>query len=132
MIMLDASGRVTDVMIRRLSEDDQATVLERLRNPHAQPLDNSKMMKEISAAQLNAAQQKLQFLDVRPSELFRAGHRSGARNIPLNELGARCRFELDAATPIVVDCLPLSGVQCRGAAWTLVDMGFSGVSILIR
>lgn len=133
VLIVDRKGRVTDVMIRKLNEADQERVLERVRNPAAMPLDNSQQLREISMPDLERinSHEQIQLLDVRSRDQFREGHRVGARNIPASELRARAPIELDSGSPVVVDCLQAKGAGCRGAGWTLLDSGFSDVSLLI-
>lgn len=134
VLIVDAGGRVTDIMIRRLGEADQARVLNRLRDQHAAALDNSQQIRELSADQMlnMASSVQAQIVDVRSRDQFRRSHRTGARNIPLEELDGRAPVELDSGTPIIVDCLQPGATACRSAAWRLIDGGFTDVSILIR
>lgn len=137
ILILDAGGRVTDLMIRKLDESDQARVLERIRNPETAALDNSYRVREISANELEAMRfgRPVHILDVRPREQFANGHRGGAKNIPYPELRARAPVELDLHVPVVVDCVkPTEGLarMCRGAARLLVDARFDDVSIVTR
>jgi len=135
VLIVDAQGRVTDLMIKRLTQSDQAMVLERVRSPGAPALDNSKQIRELSTHELAAMSTRgdIQMLDVRTRETFQRGHRDGARNIPSRELGARALLEADSRIPVIIDCLaPGAASYCRSAAWELVDAGFSDVAILIR
>lgn len=133
ILLVNAGGRVTDVMIRKLAEPDQAKVIERIRGLASDPLDNSQQIGEISLADLaTLALSPPLVLDVRPREAFRAGHHPEARNIPLSELKARAPIELQSTDRVVVDCLQPGATICRSAAWMLVDAGFTNVSILMR
>jgi rhodanese-related sulfurtransferase len=134
VLVVNAEGHVTDLMMRRLDESDQDTVLERLRNPSALALDNSRRIREVSSGDVEVAksQHQVQMLDVRSRERFQYGHRADARNVPSVELSIRAPIELDARIPVIVDCLQPGAVACHAAAWTLIDAGFDDVSLLIR
>jgi rhodanese-related sulfurtransferase len=136
VVILNAQGRVTDLMIRKLDDRGQAQVLERLTNPNALALDNSGPIREISTQELAtlslSSRHKIQLLDVRSRDGFRDGHRVDATNIPAPELNARAAIELDKSVPVIVDCLQPGRTACRSAAWTLIDAGFHDVSLLIR
>lgn len=133
ILIVDAAGRVTDLMIRKLDDKDQARVVERVRDPNSVALDNSLQVHEISLADFpHITSHRVQLLDVRPRDYFRDGHRPDAVNIPSTELAARAPIELDSSSPVIVDCLQSKAVACRSAAWTLVDAGFGHVSLLIR
>lgn len=133
VLIVNAEGRVTDLMIRKLTEADRELILERVRNPSAAALDNSGQLREISTAELQRmGSRQIQLLDVRSRDHFRKSHRPAARNVPAPELKARARIELNSGSPIVLDCLQPRAVACRSAGWTLVDAGFADVSLLIR
>lgn len=132
VLMVNAEGRITDLMIRKLDETDQARVLERVRQPRTVALDNSQQLREISTTDLHRITGRVQILDVRSRDHFHSGHRADARNIPSPELEARAPIELDLSSPVVVDCLQPKATACRGAAWTLIEAGFGDVSLLIR
>jgi rhodanese-related sulfurtransferase len=137
ILILDAGGRVTDLMIRKLDESDQTRVLERIRNRELVALDTSYRVREISVNDLEAmrSHRSIHILDVRPREQFANGHRGEAKNIPYPELSARAPVELELHVPVVVDCVKPSerlATMCRGAAWTLIDLHFDDVSIVTR
>jgi rhodanese-related sulfurtransferase len=135
VLIVDAEGRVTDVMIRKLAEPDQVRTLARIRDAAAAAVDNSQQMRELSASAVEELTSlgRIQIVDVRPRQRFQAGHRSGARNIPYPELSSRAPIELDVAVPVVVDCLqPVAAARCRSAGWVLIAARFDDVSILIR
>jgi rhodanese-related sulfurtransferase len=132
IILADADGRVTDLMIRRLDERDQERVLNRIRHSAAPPLDNSQRVREILENDLTTLPDGAQVIDVRSRAQYANRHRPLARNIPMEELRARAAIELEPDAPVVIDCLQLGAERCRGAAWILVEAGFSDVSVLIR
>ena len=64
-------------------------------------------------------------LDVRTSQEFRGGAYPGARNIPVQELGARLD-EVPTGRPVVVYCA--SGMRSASAARILAQAGFDVVN----
>jgi rhodanese-related sulfurtransferase len=50
------------------------------------------------------AAQGAQVVEVLPREQYEEVHLAGAINIPLSELGARARNELDSARPVITYC----------------------------
>jgi len=66
-----------------------------------------------------------QVVDVRSTGEFSAGSRPGALNIPLGELAARAKKELDPARPVVVCCA--SGTRSGLALGMLKGQGFTNV-----
>lgn len=64
-------------------------------------------------------------LDVRTSHEFRGGAYPGARNIPVQELGARIG-EVPQGKPVVVYCA--SGMRSGSAARILAQAGFDVVN----
>lgn len=76
-------------------------------------------------AQKKLVQQPKPFLlDVRQPEEYRSGHITGAKLIPLGELGARLH-ELPQAQEII--CVCQSGSRSRSAAGLLTQKGFKQV-----
>jgi len=65
-----------------------------------------------------------QLIDVRTPAEFKAGHVSGATNIPLSLLPVRMN-ELDRERPVVVYCR--SGGRSASAGGILTKAGFGGV-----
>ena len=61
-------------------------------------------------------------VDVRTPEEFASGHAEGARNIPVDEVGARLA-ELPRDKPVVVYCA--SGARSAQAAATLARAGYT-------
>lgn len=135
VLIVNTEGRVTDLMIRRLNESDQAQMLEQIRNPSATALDNSQQIREITTSEMDRmkSDRPIQILDVRPRERFQSGHRNEARNIPAPELSSRAPIEVESRVSVIIDCLqPGAATSCRAAAWTLIEAGFDNVFILIR
>jgi rhodanese-related sulfurtransferase len=133
ILIIDRSGRVTDIMMRQLDEVDQTAVLRRLRDPEVEPLDNSRKVREVSIGELDQPSLRhAQLIDIRSRELYASSHRPKARNLPSAELASRAPIELDQQAPVVVDCLQPGADACSPAAWRLADLGFQDVFILIR
>jgi rhodanese-related sulfurtransferase len=131
LLIVDRTGRVTDIMLQKLQPADEQRVLDRLAEPDADPLDNAQQLHELSTEDLRHIR-NLRVLDVRSADRFAAGHFQGSRNIPAAELLSRAPIELGRDDAIVVDCLyPKSG-GCRPAAWALISRGFSDVGVLIK
>lgn len=70
-------------------------------------------------------------VDCRPAESFRAGHIVGARNIPLNELGARAE-ELKRKRDKPLIAVGETVREAGRAAATLRGAGFDSVFVLKR
>ncbi len=137
ILIVDARGRVTDQIVRKLDEPDQARVLERIRNPETAALDNSQRVREVSLSEVKAtaSRRSIQMLDVRPREGFQYSPLAGAKSIPYQELRTRAPVELDLHVPVVVECVrpdKRRAATCRAAAWWLVDAQFEDVSIVTR
>jgi rhodanese-related sulfurtransferase len=87
-----------------------------------------------TAASLNAtdararidAKEKLYLLDVRQPDEFRAGHISGAKLIPLGDLGQRLN-ELPKDRPIL--CICRSGSRSSAAARQLASAGYETINL---
>jgi TonB family protein len=70
-------------------------------------------------------------LDIRPRSDFSRGHRTGAVNIPADELAVRAGIELDKARPVVVDCSREETRTCQRAAATLKAGTFNRILIFL-
>ena len=68
-----------------------------------------------------------QTVDVRTAVENAAGHISGSKHIPLDQLGADAAEELDAGRPVVVYCR--GGNRSAAAAEALRNSGFDAHSI---
>lgn len=89
---------------------------------------------QITDAQLEVMRKtaKPNILDIRDRASYQKEHRSGAVNIPFDEVWPRASIELPVA-PIVVDCYPQqSSSMCRAAAQILSYSGFDKISVLAR
>lgn len=69
-----------------------------------------------------------QLVDVLPAREYEEEHLPGAVNLPLRELGARARQELDGSRAIVVYCYDALCDMSPRAAWRLAALGFADVS----
>lgn len=65
-------------------------------------------------------------VDVRTPEEFQAGHVSGAKNIPVDEVSARLA-EIPKDKPVVVYCL--SGARSAAAARMLKSSGYDVIDV---
>lgn len=84
-------------------------------------------MQEIDIVQAVAAHDSgATFIDVREPDEYAAGHVPGARNIPVDEIGARVD-ELDRSTPVHVICA--SGNRSGMVAEQLTGAGFDAINI---
>jgi rhodanese-related sulfurtransferase len=79
---------------------------------------------------LKAQGRRLTVLDIRDRDPFAAGHRSGAINIPFDELETRARIDLPPHDTVVVDCERIDPFYCESASWALLRLGFPFVSIV--
>lgn len=71
---------------------------------------------------------KAQVIDVCEPAEFAAGHVSGAKNIPLSQIGAAKGLPSNKATPLIVVCA--AGVRSAKAAAQLKQMGYENVQSL--
>lgn len=124
------TGRVTDIMVRKLQASDEQRVLDRLGQSSANPLDNSQQVHELSTEDIRHIR-KVRLIDVHSRARCDAGHLQGARNIPVGELLLRVQIEFEHTDPIVVDCLYPESGGCRAAAWGLISQGLSDVGVRI-
>jgi rhodanese-related sulfurtransferase len=84
----------------------------------------------IADAELDAALQPYELVDLRPREVFRLKHLPQARNIPVDELGARMKFELATSKPIVLDCGTVEASECALSAELIELDGLGKVRLL--
>ena len=71
---------------------------------------------------------KAQVIDVCEPAEFAAGHVSGAKNIPLSQIGAAKGLPSNKATPLIVVCA--AGVRSAKAAAQRKQMGYENVQSL--
>jgi TonB family protein len=89
---------------------------------------------EIGEAELTKLQASARptLLDIREREEFAAGHRTGAVNIPREELVARAGIEIDKGRTVVIDCSATETSRCRFAADILLKgLKFTRVLVLL-
>jgi rhodanese-related sulfurtransferase len=106
LILVDPTGRVTDIASGRLDKADEADVLARLDGTSSAPLMNRMEPERLRAPDLVRlmADQPVTVIDVRDRADYRRDHRPGALNIPKDELELRAAIELPLDEAIVVDC----------------------------
>jgi TonB family protein len=99
---------------------------------HAGSIDGTTWT-EIGEPELNKLQlaERPIVLDIRPRSDFSRGHRTGAVNIPADELAVRAGIELDKVRPVVVDCSREETRMCQRAAATLKAAKFSRILIFL-
>lgn len=129
VLIVDARGRVTDIMARLLAPPDEARLLARVASA-GEPLNNQRPIPEIAEGDLLSYAAGAFLLDVRDRGAFAASHRAGAVNIPKDELSERLRAEVPADRAILVDCQDLALSQCRGAAERVVASGYAQVRLI--
>lgn len=140
LLLIDDIGVVTDILLRRLSPDEESMLWERLRRPDSiSPLSNTRYTAEIDEAEFQdlivKEGKRVVVIDVRSRfdyQVSRAG-RVGI-NIPIDELAIRGAVELmgrPEAETVVVDCTAIHWVQCRRAGRSLETMGVEDVALLL-
>jgi hypothetical protein len=71
-------------------------------------------------------------LDIGDRKAFARGHRTGAINIPHDELVLRARTELDPKKRYVIDCTQDERIRCGIAYDDLRRLRFDQVALLVR
>ena len=135
LLIVDNSARVTDMMVAKLSPDDEGQVLSRVAGTLVDPISNYAKVfaEEIDAIRFGQlASETPLVLDVRERDQYSRAHKNPSLNIPLDELETRAPRELSARERIVVDCTNLDLVQCRLAGLRLRGFGFERVSLLLE
>ena len=125
VLVVDRTGRVTDIVQRKMSDPVQQQLLARLENPSTDRLYVTYRAKEVEDREFEALLKSgQQILDVRPREEVKAGRRRDVINIPADELEVRARAELSDSSPVAIDCRQYIASRCRGAAEVLKEGGF--------
>lgn len=129
LILGDGRGVVRKIWVGRApSAEAENEVLDLIRDPSGglNKEDKPSQSGGISVGQLGVLRQKQRavLLDIRERKEFSQWHTSGAINIPLSELPARARFELDRNKLQVIDCTNLTRVQCTAAVSGVTNEGF--------
>ena len=127
LLMVDSTGTVTDIAMRRLPADAEQQVFRRLENTSSKPFNRSYLIPERSRADLPGPGV---LVDARERDLFAKGHSKGAVNIPVDELSDRARAELGDPEHASVDCSYSESAACRVAAEKLQALGFRNVAIV--
>ncbi len=133
LLIVDRFGIVTDIMLRKLTEAEQGHLLRRLADPTSPPLDNSQQVREINSqrAQELISTTSAQMLDVRSRTLHKRDNVGRGINIPAEEIAVRAPIELNRAVPVLVDCRPEGAGACRSTGWSLLDLGFREVFVVL-
>ena len=139
LLLMDDSGVVTDVLLRRLSAEEESMLWERLRRPDSvSPLSNARYTVEIDDAEFQdlIVKDGIVVVDVRSRSDYQGGRTgiAAAMNIPLNELAIRGPVELGGRPergPVVVDCTEIHWIECRWAGSILESKGVENVSLLM-
>ena len=135
LLIVADDGVVTDLMIGELSERDEEGFMARLsRATHTESLNNLPVLQTISDGEFRQSfgNTRQQVIDVRERDVYNGDHRTGAVNIPADELGTRAAIELAAPLPVFVDCsVEILQRMCRKAAYDLVFRGFSQVVMIV-
>jgi len=135
LLIVDRSGKVTDIMVGDASEIDRNRFVGRLASlPGIQPLDNSNFAEEIRTSEFRRRplSQGATILDIRDRRRFADGHWPGAINIPADELVVRAAIELRGSGVVALDCRELASTTCRPTARMLKQLRTGGVVALLR
>ena len=140
LLLTEDDGAVTDVLLRRLSPEDESMLWRRLRRPDSVlPLSNAGYAAEIGGVEfeelMRTQGERVIVVDVRSRADYQAsGVGRAATNIPIDELAVRGPVELlgrTAPEKVVVDCTSIDWVRCRRAGRILEDIGMENPSLLI-
>ncbi len=132
LLMVDASGSVTDVILGRLTATDESVVMNRLKEPTStSTIDNTSYVNEISQEAHRRSGRKPRLLDIRDRDAYVERGRAGSTNIPSDELSTRAPLELDPSEALLVDCVGVPFLRCRAAGKALTALGFSEIELLM-
>jgi rhodanese-related sulfurtransferase len=134
LLAVDSDGIVTDVVLGPLSEGDEAALLARVDNPaDTPPVVRFTPPAEVSNEEFErtVGTGHAQVVDIRERREFRRARRSGAVNIPDDELDTRAPAELSSETTVFLDCLRIPRDQCRIAGLSLREHGFRHVTLIV-
>jgi len=122
LIFTNATRKVTDIVNRGLTQDEELSVIAKLSNPSLPALDVARYAPFVSERELSTkAGMGYLLLDVRSREAFDAGHSAGATNIPYDEVDLRASVEIPFDRTVVIDCRRGRLSWCDVAAATLLD-----------
>jgi rhodanese-related sulfurtransferase len=134
LVIVDQNGRVRDIFIGKVPAKTQGLLWARVHgSEEVAPIDNAFASHEIEDRELELMNRRtaVQVLDVRPRAAYSTEHRSGAYNIPRDELPARAPVELGTERPIVLDGRTQQPSICRSTAHQLRELlGFDDVYVL--
>ena len=140
LLLMDDDGVVTDVLLRRLSTEEESVLWERLRRPDSvSPFSNARYTTEIDDTEFRDLIVRdgahLVVVDVRSRSDYQGGRTGIAvMNIPMNELAIRGPVELGGRPErglVVVDCTAVHWMECRWAGSILESKGVENVSLLM-
>ena len=133
LLAVGDDGVVIDVMVGRLSPSQEERFLAKLSsNVATEPMNNLPAPKTIPDEEFRqlSINARVQVLDVRNRAEYGEGHRSGAVNIPFDELETRALLGLSVTAPLFVDCSVGSMLTCRNAALFLTLLQFPQVLMI--
>jgi hypothetical protein len=131
VVLVDNEGVVTDLMLEKLGEEEQAAVIARVAGGK-RALDNRVALESLDANQLEvemAGNARPRLIDVSARD-FGIAPLPLALRIPLDELPVRASQELSGERGIVIDCRDQRYGRCRPAAQILNKLGFSKIRLL--
>jgi rhodanese-related sulfurtransferase len=137
LLITDATGVVSDILVNRLSDAEQRVVWPRLAGDAlAAALDNTAYPEEIAPTQLAdivaLKRGRVQIVDIRDRASFANGSTLGAVNLPDGELATRARVELSKSDPVLIMCYPGGSTTCRAAGRRLRTLGFDQVMLFVQ
>lgn len=137
LLLVDNNGDVSDMLVTRLSHDEETQLWSRLSGHSVISLDNSTrtFAAEVEEATLTSsleADPHIVILDIRDRDSYKGSHRSSAINIPGDELVTRAPAELSTESKVVVDCGTDDIIACRSAGMTLRRLGFEKTTLSTR
>ena len=99
--ILDRKGVVTDMWVGKLSPLEEKALMSKLGLEDSRSPDEWSM-DEVDLERKVAKGERLVLLDIRERAVYATNHRTGARNIPLDELPVRAQNELPMDYTIVI------------------------------
>jgi hypothetical protein len=126
LMIVNRAREVTDIILGKLSPEDEWKVLERLAGTHAKALKRSPI--EVSRNDCVFPAEDVQFVDTRDRVDFHSDPERRGDNIPFAELSTRALAELSPRRKVAI--IAEADVSRRIAAGILLtDLGFDNVSI---
>jgi hypothetical protein len=133
-MLADSKGVVTDITLGALGRPRTEQFKARLRGDAGVPplklpysveerFANGRSDREIGIG--------AQLVDPRDRVAFAKQHSQSALNIPDGEIRIRATAELDPSRPVFLDCRSEEQARCRISAFTLGDVGFSTIVVVL-